>query len=58
MSDDKDSDERYQKYKNYEEIVTNDIELLKLGKFGSMKNTDNIEKMSDERNQYDMIDNK
>ena len=31
MSDKKDSDERYQIDKNYEERVTNNIELLKLG---------------------------
>ena len=44
MSDDKDSDERYQMNKNYEERVTNDIEVLKLGKLGLRKNRDNIEK--------------
>ena len=44
MSDDKDSDERYQIDINDEEIVTNDIEVLKLGKLGSQKNIDNIEK--------------
>ena len=47
---DRDSDERYQIDKNDEEIVTNDIEVLKLGNFGLQKNTDNIEKESDERN--------
>ena len=31
MSDDKDSDEIYQIDKNYEERVTNDIEVSKLG---------------------------
>ena len=44
MSDYKDSDEIYQIDKNDEEIVTNDIEVLKLGNFGLQKNTDNIEK--------------
>ena len=44
MSDQKDSDERDHMDKNHEEIVTNDIEVLKLGKLGSQKNTDNIEK--------------
>ena len=58
MSDDKDSDEIDQIYKNDEERVTNDIEILKLGKFGSQKNMDNIEKESDERNWMDMIDDK
>ena len=40
MSDDKDSDERYQKSKNYEEKVTEDIEVLKLGKLISQKKMD------------------
>ena len=31
MSDDKEYDERYQISKNYEEKVTEDIEVLKLG---------------------------
>ena len=43
-SDDKDSDERDQKNKYYEERVTNDMEVLKLGKFGLQKNTYNSEK--------------
>ena len=43
ISDDKDFDERYQIDKNYEERVTNDIEIFILGKFVSQKNTDNIE---------------
>ena len=58
MSDDKDYDERDHKDKNYEERVTNDIEVLKLRKLGSQKNKDNIEKESDERNRMDMIDDK
>ena len=44
MSYDKESDERYQIYKDDEEIVTNDIEVLKLGKLVLQKNIDNIEK--------------
>ena len=44
MSDDNESDERYHIDKNDEEIETNDIELLKLGKFDSQKNIDNVEK--------------
>ena len=43
ISDDKESDELYQ-IDNYEEGVTNDIEVLKLGNFGLQKNIDNIEK--------------
>ena len=38
--------------------MTNDIEVLKLGKFSSQKNIDNIEKEPDERNRMDMIDDK
>ena len=37
MIDDKDSDERYHIDKNYEERVTYDIEVLKLGKLGLQK---------------------
>ena len=44
MSDEKDSDERYQMGENDEEIVTDDIEVLKLVKFSLQKNIDNIEK--------------
>ena len=44
MGNDKDSDGRYQISKNDEEKVTNDIEVLKLGKLSSQKNDDNIEK--------------
>ena len=43
-SDEKDSDERYQMGENDEEIVTDDIEVLKLVKFSLQKNIDNIEK--------------
>ena len=44
MSDGKDSDERDQISKNYEETVTDVIEVLKLGKLSSQKNIDNVEK--------------
>ena len=43
MSDDKKSDERDEIIKNDEEKVTEDIEVLKLGKLSSQKNIDNIE---------------
>ena len=58
MSDDKKSDERDQISKNYEEKVTEDIEILKLVKLSLQKNIDNIEKYSDGNNQMDMSDNK
>ena len=35
--------------------MINDIEVFKLGKFGSQKNTDNVEKESYERNEMDVI---
>ena len=38
--------------------MINHIEVLKLGKFGSQKKTDNIEKESCERNWMDIIDDK
>ena len=44
MSDEKDSDVRYHMDKNDDERVTNDIEVFKMGKFGSQKNTDNVGK--------------
>ena len=44
MIDDKESDERNHINKNYEEKVTEDIEVLKLGKLSLQKNKDNIEK--------------
>ena len=44
MSDDKKYDERDEINKNYEEKVTEDIEVLKLGKLSLQKNKDNIEK--------------
>ena len=58
VSDEKESDERYHMDKIYEEIVTNYIELLKLGNFYSLKNTYNVEKEYDEKNRMDMIDDK
>ena len=56
--DDKDSDERDQISKNDEEKVTEDIEVLKLGKLSSQKNVDNLEKEYDERNRVYMRDGK
>ena len=44
LSDDKASKERDQINKNYEEKVTEDVEVLKLGKLNLQKNMDNIEK--------------
>ena len=58
MSDDRDSDERCQIDKNDEEIVPNDIKLLKLGNFGSQKNTNNIGREYDEINWVNIIDDK
>ena len=58
MINGKDYDEISKINKNDEKIVTNDIEVLKLGKLDQQKNTDNIEKESDERNWMDMIDEK
>ena len=43
MSDEKDSDERYQIDKNDEERVTNYIEVFKLVKFSSQKYIENVE---------------
>ena len=43
MRDDKESDEIDQISKNYEEKVTEDIEVLKLVKLSSHKYIDNIE---------------
>ena len=56
MSDDKKYDERYQISKNYEEKVTEDIEVLKLGELSPQKNMDNIEKYSDEIDRIDISD--
>ena len=58
MSDDKDSDERYQISKNNEEKVSDVIEVLKLGKLSTQKNIDNVQKESDENNWMDMSDDK
>ena len=58
MIDNKGSYERDQISKNDEERVTDDIEVLKLGKMSSKKNDDNIEKEYYERNQMDMSDYK
>ena len=44
MSNEKESDERDQISKDYEEKVTDDIKVLKLGKLIPQKNIDNIEK--------------
>ena len=44
MIDDKESDERYHIGENDEDIFTENIEVLKLGKLSSQKNIDNIEK--------------
>ena len=44
MSDEKESDKRYHISKKYGQIVTDDIEVLKLGKLSSQKNLYNIEK--------------
>ena len=44
--------------KNYEERLTNDIEVLKLETLNSQKNIDNILKEYEERNCIDMIDDK
>ena len=44
MSDDREYNEKDQISKNYKERVTDDIEVLKLGKLSSKKNVNNIEK--------------
>ena len=56
MSDYKESHEGYQIIENDEQRVTDDIEVFKLGKLGSNKNDDNIEKEYDEINQMDISD--
>ena len=58
MSDDNDSYERYQIGENNEDILTNDIEVLKLGKLSLQKNIDNIEEESNKSDKIDMIDDK
>ena len=54
IRDDKDSYEIDKISKNDEQRVTDDIEVLKLGKLGSKKHDDNIEKEYDERNRKGM----
>ena len=44
MSDDKESNNRYQISKNVEERVTDDRAVFKLGKLSSRENDDNIGK--------------
>ena len=58
MSDDKDSDERDQIVENDKDRLTDDLEVLKLGKLSSQKYIDNIEKESDKSNQIYIIDYK
>ena len=50
MSDNKDSDERDHVSKNYEVIVSDVIEDLKLGKLRLHKNLENVDKDSNKRN--------
>ena len=57
-SDDKKSYNKYQISKIDEEKVTEDIEVLNLGKLSLQKKMDNIEKYYDEIKQIDMIDDK
>ena len=56
MSDNKDSDERDHVSKNYEVIVSDVIEDLKLGKLRLHKNLENVDKDSNKRNQMNMSD--
>ena len=58
MSDDKESDGWDQISKNDGEIVTDDIEVLKMEKLGSKENDDNIEEKHNERNRMDTSDGK
>ena len=58
MSDDKKSDEINRISNNDEWKVTEDIEVLKLVKWSSQKNIENIEKYSDETNRVDVSDDK
>ena len=58
MSDNKDSDEREQKSKNYEVKVSDIVEDLKVGKLILHKYVDNIETESDKINLVDMSDEK
>ena len=56
VSGDNKFDERDQISNNDEEKMTEDAEVLKLGKLSSQKNIDKIEKYSDDSNQMDMSD--
>ena len=58
MIDDKESDEQNQIYENYEDRLTDNIEVLKLGTLSSKRDIYNIEKEYDERNRIYMIDYK
>ena len=58
MSDDKESDERDQISKNDEEIVTDDIEVLKLRKLISQKKYGQYWEKSDKSDHIDTIDYK
>ena len=58
MRNDKDSDERYHIIEKDKERVTEDKEVLKMGKLSSKKNDNNIEKYDYERNWMDMSDDK
>ena len=58
MSDDKDSDERYQIIQ-YDELKVSDvIKDLKLGNLSLHKNLDNVEKESDKRKRINTSDDK
>ena len=58
MIDDKESDIRNQRGKNYEDIWTDDIEVLKLETLIYKRYIYKIEQESDERNRINMIDDK
>ena len=58
MSDGKDSNERDHIGEDYEDILTDDIEVLELVKLSLQKNIDTMEKEYDKSNQIDIIDNK
>ena len=58
MSDDKDTDERYQTSKNDEVNVSDVIEDLELGKLSSHKNLENVEKESNKRNRINKSNEK
>ena len=56
MSDNKDSDEREQKSKNYEVKVSDIVEDFKVGKLSFHKYVDNVETEFDKINLMDMSD--